>query len=61
MTKLLAVSLIHLARFASFNISPDGIAHTFPDHHRSHGLFETHMPRVLEVVVISTDCLGLVL
>jgi hypothetical protein len=36
---LLAVSLIDLARLASFDISLDGSMHTFPVHHGSHCFF----------------------
>jgi hypothetical protein len=35
----LAVSLIDLARLASFDVSPDGSTYTLPVHHGSHHLF----------------------
>jgi hypothetical protein len=58
MSILLAVSLVDLARSARFEVSLDGIMHSFPVHHGFHCLFETCVPRVLEVMVIPTDCLA---
>jgi len=55
MSILLAVSLIHLARSARFDIFSDGMSHTFPIHHGSQRFLKTWVPRVLEVVVIPTD------
>jgi hypothetical protein len=56
---LLAVSLIYLARSASFDVSPDGSTHTFPVYHGSHRLFKMQVPRVMEIIVIPTAALRL--
>jgi hypothetical protein len=50
------LSLIDLARSARLDVFPDCIAHTFLVHHRSQCLFKMQVPRVLEVMVIPTDC-----
>ena len=41
MSVLLAVSLIHLARSARFDIFSDGMLHTFPIHHGSQRFLKT--------------------
>jgi hypothetical protein len=38
-----------------FDVSPDGVAHTFIVHHGSHCLFKTQVTRVLEVVVVPSN------
>ena len=47
---------VHLAFMTVFNIVSDGILHTFPVHCSAECLSETGRSRVLEVVVVPTDC-----
>ncbi len=48
--------LLFLARSARFNVWLDGIVHTCPVYHGFHCLFKTCVARILEVMVIPTDC-----